>query len=189
MNAKTIKPIAALALTAAGSALVVGFRTPEAALSGATTASGATSAATTTASNPTTTSASTSTTTSSTAAPTASASTSVAGSTSTGTGTVASATTYTDGTYTGSAVSEPWGTFQVRVVISGGKITGVTVVAAPTDRKSSSINATAVPRLTASAIAKQSAAVDMVSGATWTSRSYATSLQAALDQAAAKKAA
>jgi uncharacterized protein with FMN-binding domain len=40
-----------------------------------------------------------------------------------------------------------------------------------------------VPTLTQSAIAAQSAKIDMVSGATWTSQSYVTSLQAALDQA------
>ena len=42
----------------------------------------------------------------------------------------------------------------------------------------------AVPLLNESTLAKQSANVDMVSGATWTSDSYTTSLQAALDKAA-----
>jgi uncharacterized protein with FMN-binding domain len=38
--------------------------------------------------------------------------------------------------------------------------------------------------LTQSTLASQGTSVDMVSGATWTSDSYATSLQAALDKAA-----
>ena len=59
------------------------------------------------------------------------------------------------------------------------------LVAAPQDGHSSRINEEAVPVLTQAAVAAQGASVDMVSGATWTSRSYATSLQGALDQARA----
>lgn len=205
MNAKTIKPIAALALTAAGSALVVGFKTPEAALTAATTGPTSAAASTTSgAANPTAGSAGSTGAAQATPGATSTAgsgagagstaagstgSTSPAGSTSSGTGSMASATSYADGTYLGAAVSEPWGTFQVQVTISGGKITAVTMVSGPRDRRSTSINNNAVPRLTAAAIAKQSAEVDLISGATWTARSYRTSLQAALDQAAAKKAA
>lgn len=64
-------------------------------------------------------------------------------------------------------------------------MTDVVVVSAPQDGHSSRINSQAVPTLTQSAIAAQSAEIDMISGATWTSQSYATSLQAALDQAKA----
>jgi uncharacterized protein with FMN-binding domain len=104
---------------------------------------------------------------------------------STGTTGVAAGATYADGTWPGAAVREPWGTFEIEAVVTNGRITDVILVASPTDGRSSRINSRAVPTLTASAIATQSANVDMVSGATWTSQSYATSLQAALDDARA----
>ena len=59
------------------------------------------------------------------------------------------------------------------------------LVSSPSDNHSRRINSQAVPILTQAAIAAQSANIDMVSGATWTSESYATSLQAALDLAKA----
>jgi uncharacterized protein with FMN-binding domain len=93
---------------------------------------------------------------------------------------------YADGTYTGDAEQEPWGTFQVEVTISSGQITDVSVVSEPNDGHSDRINSIAVPMLTQSVLAAQSTNIDFVSGATWTSESYLTSLQAALDQAAAK---
>jgi uncharacterized protein with FMN-binding domain len=177
MNTRNAKSITALALTGIGSALVVGFQVPAAnaaPVTATTTSTTATSAATPSSGTAA-------------ASPTATAS----ASSSTSTVAVAAATTYADGTWTGSAVSEPWGTFQVQAVISGGRITDVVVVSSPQDNHSSRINSTAVPTLTQAVIAAQSANVDMVSGATWTSQSYETSLQAALDaaQAAAAKAA
>jgi uncharacterized protein with FMN-binding domain len=168
MKASTVKSIAALGLTAVGSALVVGFQVPETTL--ATTGTQSTTAAVAPAT------AVTGTTTGVAAA---------AAATSAATTTTTSVSAYKDGTYTGAAVSEPWGTFQLKVTISGGKLTSVTVVSAPSDNHSSSINSRAVPTLTQAAIAAQSASIDLVSGATWTSRSYVTSLQAALDAAKA----
>ena len=90
---------------------------------------------------------------------------------------------YRDGTYLGTAVPEPWGTFQVQATISGGRLTDVALVQGPGDGHSSRINGAVVPMLTRAAIAAQGATMDLVSGATWTSESYATSLQAALDAA------
>jgi uncharacterized protein with FMN-binding domain len=92
---------------------------------------------------------------------------------------------YADGTWTGAAVAEPWGDFQVQVVIASGKIADVAVVEAPQDRHSERINSQAVPILAEATLATQSAAVDTVSGATWTTDSYEASLQSALDDAAA----
>jgi uncharacterized protein with FMN-binding domain len=170
MKASTVKSVAALALTGVGSALVVGFQVPDAALATTGTQTTTTTALALAAATATT----------SGATATAAAATSAAGTTTTTT-----AAGYKDGTYTGAAVSEPWGSFQVQVTISGGRITNVAVVQAPADSKSSSINSRAVPTLTQAAIASQSASIDLVSGATWTSRSYITSLQAALDAAKA----
>jgi uncharacterized protein with FMN-binding domain len=163
----TIKSIAALVLTGVGSALVVGFRTTDAPV--AAPAGGTTATASGTSSDTGTSGASSGTTTTTTPKPTSGTTTS---------------SRYADGTYTGAAVREPWGTFQVKAVISGGKLTDVALVRSPSDGHSSRINSQAVPLLTQSAVAAQSANVDMVSGATWTSESYAESLQAALDQAA-----
>jgi uncharacterized protein with FMN-binding domain len=98
---------------------------------------------------------------------------------------VGAAGAYRDGTYAGAAIQEPWGAFQVQATIAGGRLVEVTILASPQDRRSSSINQQAVPRLRSSALARQSAAVDVVGGATWTSNSYAQSLQAAIDRARA----
>jgi uncharacterized protein with FMN-binding domain len=172
-----IKPLVALGLTAVGAALVVNFKVAE------PTTVAAVPTSTTSSAGSTTTQATASQTSSAqaTTAPTTSTSTSA----SSGSSSSSSSASYADGSYTGTAVNEPWGTFQVQVTVSGGQVTAVTLVSAPTDRHSSSINSYAVPQLTQEALAAQSAQIDMVSGATWTSQSYITSLQAALDDAAA----
>jgi len=168
MRISTIKSIAALALTGAGSALVLGFRTsggdvilPVAHTGGSGSSTSSNSGST---SN--------------------SGSSSGSGSGSSSSSGQSGTAKYADGTWTGTEVSEPWGPFEVQVFVSGGKITSVNVVESPGDRHSSRINNVAVPLLNESTLAKQSANVDFVSGATWTSDSYATSLQAALDKAA-----
>lgn len=191
---KVLKPATALVLTGIGSALVVGFRTPEvpaATTSTTTTTVGTgTSTSTSTGTSTGTTSAGTSSGTSSGATATASAAPAASTDPSTTT-TTATATTLADGTYDGAAVQEPWGTFQVQAVVSGGQLTDVVIVSAPQDGHSSRINSSAIPTLTEAAVASQSASLDVISGATWTSQSYMTSLQAALDaaQAAAEQAA
>ncbi|GAA4978240.1 FMN-binding protein [Actinoplanes utahensis] len=88
------------------------------------------------------------------------------------------------GTYKGKAVQNPYGTVQVTIKISGGKISSANATA-PTDGFSGTINPKAVEKLNASALKAQSADVDAVSGATFTSQSYSQSLQAALDKAGA----
>jgi uncharacterized protein with FMN-binding domain len=82
-------------------------------------------------------------------------------------------------------VQNPFGTVQVQVTISGGKITSVKVPQYPTGHHSDEINQQAVPTLVNETISAQSSQVDMVSGATFTSQGYTTSLQNALDQAKA----
>ena len=166
----SIKPLLGLVLAAGGSALVFGFRTSDTALP-------TTARVPTTTSAPQSTAGSTDTSGDQTATATPAPTTAAANAASTG--------QYADGTYAGAAVREPWGTFEVQAVIEGGRLVDVKLVAAPTDRHSSQINSVAVPLLTESAVASQSAEVDMVSGATWTTESYAQSLQAALDAAAA----
>jgi len=94
--------------------------------------------------------------------------------------------TYKDGTYTGSVADAYFGSVQVAVNITAGKISNVTFLQYPNDRGTSKqINAGAMPRLSAEAVAAQSANVNIVSGATQTSQAFEQSLQAALSQAAA----
>ncbi len=85
---------------------------------------------------------------------------------------------------TGSAVDTRYGPVQVKVTLSGTRITAVDVVQYPSeDRRDREINASALPVLNKEAIAAQSAHIDVVSGATYTSNGYIRSLQSALDRA------
>jgi uncharacterized protein with FMN-binding domain len=93
-------------------------------------------------------------------------------------------------TVTSNAVSTRYGNVQLKVTISGGKITKVEAVQLPSiDPKSVQISSYAAPMLSQSALTKQSAAVDAVSGATYTSVGYQTALQSALDSAGFQAAA
>ncbi|WP_067134369.1 FMN-binding protein [Microtetraspora malaysiensis] len=85
---------------------------------------------------------------------------------------------------TGDTADTRWGPVQVQLVISGGKVTGVKVLQAPDgNRRDISINDRALPVLNEAALSAQSAQIDAVSGATYTSEGYITSLQSALDKA------
>ncbi|MEA2576449.1 MAG: hypothetical protein QOD78_37 [Chloroflexota bacterium] len=91
--------------------------------------------------------------------------------------------TYKDGTATGSVISTRFGDVQVEVTISGGAITDVTALQLPnSDRRSQNIASQAAPILREEALTAQSASIDLLSGATYTSEAYAKSLQSALDQ-------
>src|SRR5204863_5713929 len=81
----------------------------------------------------------------------------------------------------GDAMQTRYGPAQVRITVSGGKITKVEAMALQSgDPKSQAISSYAEPILQQSVLSKQTAAVDTVSGATYTSRSYEGSLQSAL---------
>jgi uncharacterized protein with FMN-binding domain len=93
---------------------------------------------------------------------------------------------YVDGTYTGSVADAYYGNVQVRVTVSGGKITNVAFLQYPNDRSTSiSINRQATPKLAAEAIQAQSANVSGVSGASDTSMAFEQSLTDALAKAKA----
>jgi uncharacterized protein with FMN-binding domain len=73
---------------------------------------------------------------------------------------------------------------QVRVTVSGGRLVDVQAVQLPTDRaRSQAISSDAGPLLRNEALRAQSARINTVSGATYTSDGYAQSLQSALDRA------
>ncbi len=83
----------------------------------------------------------------------------------------------------GPVVSTRFGPVQVEVVVSSGKVADVVALQLPTGRRSGQISSYAAPILHDEALQAQSASIDTVSGATYTSDAYAHSLQAALDQA------
>jgi uncharacterized protein with FMN-binding domain len=87
-------------------------------------------------------------------------------------------------TVTGDTVQTRWGPVQVRITLKNGRLTDVTAVTAPTDNpRDQEINSFALPRLRSEALQAQSADIDTVSGATYTSDGYRQSLQSALDSA------
>lgn len=87
------------------------------------------------------------------------------------------------GTFTGASTSTPFGDVQVQIRVDNGTIADVIAVQL-TDReqKSVSISNRAAPVLRQEVLAAQSANVQGVSGATYTSDAYLTSLQSAIDQ-------
>ncbi|KAA0940909.1 FMN-binding protein [Streptomyces apricus] len=86
-------------------------------------------------------------------------------------------------TVTGKAVTTDYGPVQVRVTVTGGKITKAEAVQQPKGGRSDQVNGDAIPKLNAAAVAAGNADIDAVSGATYTSGGYKESLQSALDQA------
>jgi uncharacterized protein with FMN-binding domain len=103
------------------------------------------------------------------------------------TGTAATATAgagqYKDGTYTGSVADAFYGKLQVSATISGGILTDVQFLQAPSGGESSEVSSRAEPALKQEAIAAQSAQVATVSGATQDTEAFNTSLAVALAQA------
>lgn len=85
-------------------------------------------------------------------------------------------------TVTGPAIPVTHGIVQVRITLTDGHITDVSATSLPHDNDDSwTRSVTAAMVLDREVIAKQSAHIDGVSGATYTSKAYKTSLQAAID--------
>jgi uncharacterized protein with FMN-binding domain len=169
------RPIIASGLTIAALALLLSFKTPETSTLAANNGSGSN--------------------TGNAANATAGTNANINTNTGSGTGTNAGAnpTTVTgsgggsgkSGSYTGQSVQTPFGTVQVRVTIQNGKITDVQALQLPTGRgHTQEISAYAGPQLRNEALQAQSAQIDTISGATYTSEGYIQSLQSALSQAA-----
>ncbi|MEW2489987.1 FMN-binding protein [Streptomyces sp. NPDC048411] len=88
------------------------------------------------------------------------------------------------GTFNGDPVDTRYGPVQVAVTLAKGKLTAVRVLRAPDENgRDREIAAFALPRLTREALGAQSADIDSVSGASYTSQGYMESLQSALDRA------
>jgi Uncharacterized protein conserved in bacteria len=86
-------------------------------------------------------------------------------------------------TLTGSIIASRYGNTEVQVTISNGQITAVSALELPSGSRSGQISRYVEPILSSEALTAQSANIDIVSGATYTSEAYAQSLQSALDQA------
>jgi uncharacterized protein with FMN-binding domain len=86
------------------------------------------------------------------------------------------------GTYTGSAVDVGYGIVQVKITVANGKITDAQAVQAPSGRNDRYTNMS-VPVLRERTLAAQSANINGVSGASYTSYGWYTSLVSALKQA------
>ena len=97
----------------------------------------------------------------------------------------ASATSAASSTsYTGSAITTRYGIVQVKITVSGKKITNVGFAQLTAfDGRSQQINSDAAPILLQETLSAQSAHIDSVSGASYTSDGYVQSLQSALDKA------
>lgn len=90
-----------------------------------------------------------------------------------------------DGTYTGTTATDRYGSVTVGITVANGKITAVNATSTATDGHSAQINSRAIPVLKSETLTAQGADISTVGGATYTSDAYITSLQSALDQAAA----
>ena len=91
------------------------------------------------------------------------------------------ATGLKDGSFTGQDFPNFYGNVQVQVIVSGGRITDVKALKYPTDRPQSAyISSVAIPYLHDEVLKAQSAQIDIISGATFTSESYTQSVQSAL---------
>ncbi len=161
----------ALVLTAAGLALLLSFKTPSAAstapISGSANtiavAAGGASAGVATGST--------------------SGSSTAAGSS---TGTTTASGSAKAGTYTGTATQTRYGTVQVQVTVANGKVANVVALQYPSGNShSASLSQYAVPTLINETLQAQTAQINAVSGATYTSQGFVQSLQSALVQAGA----
>lgn len=84
------------------------------------------------------------------------------------------------GTFTGQAVNTQYGEVQVSITVSNGKITNAD---GTLPQGGDSIGQNAIPQLNQEVLTAQSANIQAVSGATYTSQGYISSLQQAVDQA------
>jgi len=89
-----------------------------------------------------------------------------------------------DGVYKGKGSANIYGTIQVSIKVEGGEITAADATY-PVTGNSATINPGAIAKLKQETLQAQSATVSAVSGASYTSKSYRESLQAALDLAKA----
>lgn len=86
-------------------------------------------------------------------------------------------------TYSGAVYNTPWGPLQLEATVEDGVIVDIAFINLPSDPHSASINGRAAPQLIEEGLAAQSAHVDSISGASWTSEGFRYSLQSILTEA------
>jgi hypothetical protein len=87
-------------------------------------------------------------------------------------------------TFVGDDFPNQYGDVQVQVVVQGHQVVDVQALQLPSShQRSQEISQQAEPILRREALQAQTAQIDLLSGATFTSESYAESLQSALDRA------
>jgi uncharacterized protein with FMN-binding domain len=90
-------------------------------------------------------------------------------------------------TVNGAVIDTNYGPIQVQITVSGGRITRADAIVYPQDSsRDQEINSYAIPQLDQETLDRQSANIDTVSGATYTSDGYRQSLQSAIDAANAR---
>jgi len=88
------------------------------------------------------------------------------------------------GTYTGASANTIYGPVQVQITLVGGKITNAIALTYPTSSfRDQQINQQAIPYLIQETLAAQSANIQGVGGASYTSQGWYTSLVSALAKA------
>src|SRR5688500_16831155 len=92
-------------------------------------------------------------------------------------------TTMKNGTFTGDAAITDYGLVEVRITVSAGKLTATALDYPQDTDRSRSLSSRAIPALNRMAASANSASIDSVSGATYTSDGYRQSLQSAIDKA------
>lgn len=89
-----------------------------------------------------------------------------------------------DGEYKGPQSDAYYGYVEVRAVVKGGRLSQIVVIHVPKSSTTSRyLNERAIPKLRKQAVATQSAALDIITGATLSSKAFAQSLTAALQSA------
>jgi uncharacterized protein with FMN-binding domain len=83
----------------------------------------------------------------------------------------------------GPATSMRWGPVQVTIIVQGKRITDIKITAPKERPRSALINNHTIPLLRKEALQAQTAKVQLVSGATMTSKAFVASLQAAIAKA------
>ena len=84
----------------------------------------------------------------------------------------------------GGSAGTRYGPVQVQITVLNGKITAATAIDYPqTNGRDYEINSYAIPALNDETVSAQSAQIDTISGATYTSDGYRRSLQSAIDAA------
>jgi uncharacterized protein with FMN-binding domain len=95
------------------------------------------------------------------------------------------ATTAPGRPFDGTVVRTRFGPIQIRIIVDHETIADVTTIMLPSgDPRTDQINTAALPKLRQRTLAAQSADIETVSGATYSSAGYRESLQAAIDKSA-----